>query len=206
MKKQIFYIHGGSSYRNQDDYIHDLTHKKLWSRSDTEPTIKWPSTLRAALGEGYQVFSPSMPNSDNSQYEEWKIWFERHFEFLHDDLTLVCWSQGGMFIMRYLSEHETPFSIKALFILAAPVDYYVSEDSKEDGGYFYATPEKIPAITEKVGEVHILHSTDDFVVPYEHAEKLAAALPAATLHTFTDKNHFLVPELPELIDLIKKVS
>ena len=206
MKQQVFYIHGGSSYREYDDYLYDLTHKELWSKSDEESAKKWPATLRTELGDRYQVFTPSMPNSANSKYEEWAIWFERHFEFLDGDVILVGWSQGGMFLLRYLTENKLPFGVKALFILSAPLDYYVSAESKEDGGYFYADPDKIPLLAERIGQIHILHSKDDFVVPYEHAERLAAALPEATLHTFEDKNHFLVPELPELIDLIKKVS
>jgi pimeloyl-ACP methyl ester carboxylesterase len=48
-----------------------------------------------------------------------------------------------------------------------------------------------------------MHSTDDFLVPYEHAVALKAALPEAELITFSDKNHFLVPELPELVAYIK---
>lgn len=205
-KQQVFYIHGGSAYTHYEDYIYDLKNQPLRSASDEEKATRWTNTLRSDLGSDYQVFTPSMPGNRNAQYEEWKIWFERHFEYLHNDVILVCWSLGAMFISRYLSEYETPFSVKGLFLLAAPFDYFVTEGCREDGGDFYADVAKVPNIAKRVENIYILHSKDDFVVPYEHALKYKEALPEAELVTFADKNHFLVEELPELVTLIKEVS
>ena len=205
-KQQVFYIHGGSSYSNYEDYIADLKSQPLRSASDEAGVEKWPSTLRSELGSEYQVLMPSFPNSNDSKYEEWKIWFEKHFEYLHDNVVLVCWSQGAMFIAKYLSQNTTPFSIKALFIIAAPFDYFVCEGSKEDGGDFYPDSANVPIIQTKAQNITIMHSNDDFVVPYEHALKYKEALPEAELVTFTDKNHFLVEELPELVERIKRLA
>lgn len=203
-KQQVFYIHGGSAYSKYDDYIEDLKSQPLRNPSDEDVVKKWPSTLRNELGAEYQVFMPSFPNSNNSQYKEWQIWFDKHFEYLADDVVLVCWSQGAMFIVKYLSENDPPFSVKSLFLLAAPFDYFVCEGSKEDGGDFYPDVSKIPQLQEKVQNITIMHSKDDFVVPYKHALKYKAALPEAELVTFEDKNHFLVEELPELVERIKQ--
>lgn len=205
-KQQVFYIHGGSAYSNYKDYLYDLRTQQLRSASDEEKVEKWPKTLRSELGESFQVFTPSFPNSQNSKYEEWKIWFERHFDFLHNELVLVCWSQGAMFITKYLSENKPPFSIKHLFLLAAPFYYFVCDGSREDGGNFYPDSEKIAAINERVEHITIMHSKDDFVVPYEHALKYKEALPGAELVTFVDKNHFLVEELPELLERIRAIE
>lgn len=204
-KQQVFYIHGGSSYSSYEDYLHDLKDQPLRSPSDEDSVKKWPHTLRAELGSDFQVFMPAMPNSENSKYEEWKIWFEKHFEYLEDDLILVCWSQGAMFIARYLSEESVPFTVKALFLLASPFDYYVSEHSREDGGDFYPNVAFVPKIAEKTGSIYLYHSKDDFVVPYEHVSKYKAALPEAEIVSFEDKNHFLITEFPELIHHIKEV-
>ena len=203
--QQIFYIHGGESYSKYEDYLHDLKTKAIWDLPGSESVSRWTKTLRDDLGDAYEVFTPSMPNKQNAQYAEWKIWFERHFEHLHDDIVLVGWSLGGAFLARYLAENETPFSIKQLFLLASPYDYFVSPESKEDGGEFYPDVAKVNNMSGTVGNITILHSKDDFVVPYEHALKYKAALPEATLLTFTDKNHFLVEELPELVELIKQL-
>lgn len=55
-----------------------------------------------------------------------------------------------------------------------------------------------------VSQRAVLHSKDDFLVPYEHVLKLKEHLPEAELITFEDKNHFLVEELLELVELIRK--
>jgi len=201
MKKQVFYIHGGSAYTEYQYFLDDLKNREFRHIPDVAEVKKWPSMLRSSLGSGYQVFMPSMPNSDNAKYEEWKIWFERHRQFLHNELVLVGWSQGGSFLARYMSEHILPVTVKSLILLAAPIT--PGDFGGEDGGDFSPHKAKIPLLQNIAEQIFILHSTDDFVVPYEHALMYKAALPEAELVTFTDKNHFLVAELPELIALIK---
>ncbi len=204
--QQVFFIHGGSAYTEYADFIADLHELPLRSPSNEDEVQKWSKKLRFALGDTFETFTPSMPNSDNAKYEEWKIWFERHFQYLHDGVILIGWSLGGSFLARYLSENETPFKVKALLLLAAPYHRMVVEGEREDGEAFYPQPEKVPSLIEKINVIHILHSKDDFLVPYSHGEAYKAALPKATLHTFEDKNHFLVEQLPELVALVKELD
>ena len=58
--------------------------------------------------------------------------------------------------------------------------------------------------TAIIDEVHVWHSSDDVYVPLHHAERLAAKYPSAITHYFTDRGHFLQPEFPELLAVIKK--
>jgi predicted alpha/beta hydrolase family esterase len=204
MKQQIFYIHGGSSFTNYEAFLISLKTKTVRDLPNEEQIKKWPSTLREELGESYQVFMPGMPNSQNAKYEEWKIWFERHFEYLDDELILVGWSQGGYFLSKYLIENETPFIIKALFLVAAP--YELADFKGEDGGDFVFDTSRVGELAKKAARIVIMHSKDDFCVPYEHSLKYKSSLPEAELVTFEDKNHFLVEELPELVDMIKAIG
>jgi uncharacterized protein len=201
MKQQVFYIHGGDSYSDHDAFLNDLRARIPRDLPSLPKRNKWTETFRADLGDEYEVFMPSMPNSQNAQYEEWKIWFERHFEYLEGEVTLVGWSLGGMFFCKYLIEEVFPLPIKALILGAPPFGPIEEED--EDCGDFVFDTENLHILTEKTKNIVIMHSKDDFVVPYEHALKFKAALPAAELITFEDKNHFLIPEFPELIQKIK---
>jgi len=207
-KQQILYIHGGDAFSNYSNYLEYLKVIDISGLPDEpEPPKRWSKTLREDLGEDYEVFSPSMPNKLNAQYQEWKIWFERYFEYLHDDVVLIGWSLGGMFLAKYLVENDLPFKPKALFLLAAVYgDGSLLDESGEDGGDFLYDVTRLSEIFGKVGSVTIMHSKDDFVVPYEHALKYKAALPEATLLTFEDKNHFLVEEFPELLEKIREVA
>lgn len=205
-KQQVFYIHGGDAFSSYDAFIHELQNREVRNLPGREQLKKWSSTLADDLGEEYEVFTPQMPNAMNAKYKEWKIWFERHFEYLRDDVILIGWSLGAMFFVRYLTEQAVPFSVKHLFILAGAYENIDKGKLKEDGGDFFTDTSIIPTLQSKVQGITILHSNNDFIVSYEHALKYKAALPEAELVTFEDKNHFLVEEFPELLERIREIA
>lgn len=201
MKQQLFYMHGGDAYQTHEAFLEVLKNRPL--RTPFGIVGKsWHQTLREDLEEGFEVLTPLMPNKQNARYEEWKIWFERHFEFIRDDVILLGWSLGGIFFAKYLSENEVPFKVKHLLLLAAP---FSSLDLKDvDCGDFVLDPELVATLHSKVADITIVHSTDDFVVPYDHARIYKQLLPVSSLVTYKDKNHFLVENFPELIALLKR--
>lgn len=202
-KQQVFYIHGGNAFSNYKDFLNYLRTEPIRGLPWEEKTERWTNNLSTDLGENYEVFMPQMPNKMNAKYEEWKIWFERHFVYLRDGIILVGWSQGGYFFARYLTENTLPFKVKALFLLASPL--LPRNNAGEDGADFNFDYDKVVELANKVDKITIFHSKDDPVVPYEDVLKYKAALPEAELVIFEDKNHFLVPELPELVDRIRVI-
>src|SRR3989338_6639445 len=120
MKKQVVFVHGGDSFTKKEDFFQHLRTMPLRSLPGKESPLHWTQTLVADLGEEYDVFMLSMPNKQNADFEEWSIWFERHFEYLRDGVVLVGWSLGGMFLAKYLSEKQTPFTAERLFLFFAP--------------------------------------------------------------------------------------
>ena len=199
MKKQVFYIHGGEAYQTYDDFLKDLRHKPLRSPQGIVP-LMWHQTLREDLGEEYEVFTPQMPNKQNARYQEWKIWFERHFDFLRDEVILLGWSLGGIFLAKYLSENELPFYVDKLILMAAP--FYTAELTDICCGDFVLDPELLALLPQKVGRIVLLHAKDDFVVPYEHVLLYQRIFITASLISFDDKNHFLLEKLPEVVQVI----
>ena len=203
VKKQVFFIHGGESYSDYNAY---LEHLRTVSIEDplAERPKRWKYTLQDELGEAYEVFLPSMPNSQNAKYEEWKIWFERHFTFLHDGVVLIGHSQGGAFLAKYLSENTMPVRVRAAFLVAAPL---MREDfGGEDGGDFLPDPQKLAQGLGVASDVFILHSADDPIVPVAHAEQYRETLPEAHVVLFKDKGHFLLETFPELIEQIRSLD
>ena len=201
MKKQVLYIHGGDSYSDHDAFLDDLRTRIPRDLPDLPKPKKWTETFRDDLGADYEVFMPAMPNSQNAQYEEWKIWFERHFDYLEGEVVLVGWSLGGMFLCKYLIEEEFLYPIKGLVLMAPPFE--AIEGEADDCEEFAFDTDDLGILAQKVPKITFFHSQDDFVVPYEHALKYQAALPQSELVTFTDKNHFLIAEFPELISKIR---
>lgn len=197
---QVLFVHGGEAFANTEDYYEYLRTK------DCDPFstfTKWKDTFPELLAQfGCESFFPEMPNKYNSDYEAWKIWFERHFEFLTDEkIILVGGSLGGIFLVKYLSENKMPKNIAQLHLISAPFG-----DVKETGDVvvsFAFNPENLKNI--KADKIFLYHSKDDPVVPFSHAEKFMQYLDAE-LFVFEDKGHFQVEEFPELLANIKKLA
>lgn len=205
-KQQIFYIHGGDAFSDYGRFLEHLHTTPIRNLPGAEETKFWTKSLSENLGESFEVFKPSMPNSSNAKYEEWKIWFERHFEYLHNDIILVGWSLGGYFLAKYLVENETPFRIKALFLLAPLFENDESDIGGDDGGDFAFDVKRAGELANRAQNITIMCSKDDFVVPYQHSLKFKDALPGAELVVFEDKNHFLMEEFPELLKKIRQFA
>jgi len=203
MKQQVFYIHGGEGFLNHEDFLERLRTQALWHlpTSNSFVSKKWTDSLADDLGADFEVVAPAMPNKQNAKFEEWKIWFERHFEYLHDDAILIGYSLGAMFLVKYLANYDLPFVPKKVFLMAGA--YEVPGFVDDSCGDFLIAPEKVATIQEKLKNIVIFHSKDDFVVPFAHGEALAKALPEAKFVVFENKNHFLIEEFPELLAEIR---
>jgi predicted alpha/beta hydrolase family esterase len=103
MKKQVIVIHGANSFDSYDEYINYLKNREVTVESFLS-WRGWKDNLADELGSDFEVFAPRMPNKDNAKYAEWKIWFERIFPYIQEDVVLVGHSMGGIFLVKYLSK------------------------------------------------------------------------------------------------------
>ena len=195
MKKQIILIHGGDSFKTYDEYINSL---KNWEVSIEKFHLRhdWKTTLQQMLGDNYDVFSPQMPNKSNAKYKEWKIWFERMFPFINNDIILIGHSLGGMFLVKYLSENKFPKKIKSLHLVAPP------HNKTADIGDF-RIPESLLKVVRQAVNIFLYQSKDDLVVPFSELAEFEKQLPNAKVQIFKNRGHFNQDEFPELITNIK---
>lgn len=202
MKRQVVTIGGGDSFSKREDF---LVYLKIVPLHDPQGQAKsgWRKRLVETL-PAFEVFTLAMPNVENAKYEEWKIWFERHRSSFKDDVILLGHSLGGMFLAKYIIENDLPFSIKSLFLMAAPCGYY-DDVSGNDCNSFAFESLALKNLSQKVGDIQIWHSEDDFVVPYGHALEFIKNLPEAKLVSFMDRNHFLQETFPELVEEIERL-
>jgi predicted alpha/beta hydrolase family esterase len=135
-----------------------------------------------------------MPSKRNAKYIEWKIWFEKFFPFLKDDIILIGHSLGAIFLTKYLAENLLPSSIVQLHLVAGVFGC--------DGGFDILG--KLDSIEKQCNQIFIYHSKDDFVVDFEDGKKYAQALPGAKFLIFEDKGHFLQSDFLELVENIEK--
>ncbi|HEU0266727.1 MAG TPA: alpha/beta hydrolase [Candidatus Saccharimonadaceae bacterium] len=197
--KQVLIIHGGDSFDSYKQYLESLK-----SRMIDYERIKYHTNWRTWIAEKMpevDVLLPTFPNSSNAVYDEWKIFFEKIVPFLGDDVQLVGHSLGAMFLAKYLHSHVLPIKARRIILLAAQHDN-VHEVEVGDIGSFKV--ESAEGVEQSTDEVHLFHSHDDPVVPYESLKHIKTNLPTATVHSFSDRGHFLDPTFPELLELLQK--
>jgi len=199
MKQQVLVIHGGDTWKSKDDYLDFLRSVPINLEKLTRPG--WKENLRPDLGNDFEVILPTMPNKYDARYEEWVIIFEKLFQFLRDDVILIGHSMGGCFLVKYLTENDFPYKIKATYLVAAPY----TDNKPEYELLSFSLPEDLKHFEEQSGAITIYQSEDDPLVPKSDAENYKSVFPNADLQLLTNRGHFGQEHFPELVDSIKKV-
>lgn len=199
MKQQILVIHGGTTFDTYEEYISylkskEMTIDRLKYRQD------WKDGLGEELGENYEVLSPRMPNGTNARYEEWEIWLERMIPVLDNNLILIGHSLGGIFLAKYLAENVFAKKIKATILVAPPFDAANGETLSD-----FKLPAALTKLAEQGGQIYLVQSKDDPVVPFTEQGKYQKALPNAKTLILETSGHFKQESFPELVGLIKKL-
>lgn len=199
-KQQLIFIHGGETFDHYNDYVYFL--ESCTYNPYEEKEKRWKDSLGEKLGDDYLVISPLMPSKYNAKYIEWKLWFEKIFQYLEGNTILVGHSLGGIFIAKYLSENHFPNKILATYLIAAPYDEKDSEYSLAD----FILPESLKLLEKQGGKICLYHSKDDPIVPFLDLEKYSNALPDSQKIVFDDRGHFLQAAFPELIDHLQGLN
>lgn len=198
-KRQVIFIHGGETFDSLEAYIQYLKNCEYDPYERKEK--RWKDTLEEKLGDRYVVIAPEMPTKYNAKYNEWKIWFQKVFRYLNDNVILVGHSLGGIFLAKYLSEENFPSKILATYLIAAPYDDKDSDASLGD----FVLPESLSRFEKQGGKIFLYHSEDDPIVPFVDVEKYSSALKSALTRVFHNRGHFLQEAFPELVDSVKMI-
>lgn len=197
-KKQAVIIHGGNTFRTNDEFLKYLQNKELDFESLRSPTNDWKRNLAEDLGDGFEVLRPHLPNGHNAQYAAWKIWFEKIIPYLNKDIVLIGHSLGGIFLVKYLAENNVPKTIRAVYLVGAPFNNEDGEMTDE-----FNPPKSLEAFEKQCGSITLYHSKDDPIVPFENFEKYKTKLTTAHFVEYADRKHFFDEHFPELVEDIK---
>lgn len=200
MKHQVIAIHGGTSFNTHKQYISFLRTREL-TKEALRHCDDWRSSLAAELGDAFEVLVPKMPNGTNAHYAEWCIWLERCMKFIEDDAVLIGHSLGGIFLVKYISEHAFPRRIKAVILVSAPYDQTLTAEFLTD----FSLPKSLDGFSRQVRELYLVYSKDDPVVSIEEQNKYMRALPCAHVLQLDNWGHFQQQHFPELIELIRSL-
>ena len=203
MKKQIIFIRGGECFEKQEDFYKFLSIAPIDPYE--EKRIHWRDRVIEAISDRYDPVVPNMPVRENSDYIAWKIWFERHLDFIYDENPIfVGTSLGGTFLLKYFSENGFSKKISQLHLVAPCVTNEGQELEKLSSFEFDVT--LINKILDFCEDIHLWHSKDDTNVPIRNSEIVKENLPNAIFHIFDNLGHFQVESFPEMIEAINKAK
>lgn len=195
---QVIVIHGGDSFLTYRAYLRFLKTVPV-SRQSWLPSRGWKANLPTDLGRGYEVLQPRMPNAMNAHYREWVIWLRRMLPFVKRNAILIGHSQGGLFLVKYLSEHAWPKPIGGLFLVAPP------HNSTKGVGDFRITG-SLRRIRQQCKHITFIYSRDDTTVPIREMKKYQPELPEAEYVVFEKRGHFRMEHFPELVRRIRHLK
>jgi predicted alpha/beta hydrolase family esterase len=198
-KSQIFFIHGGMTFKNKKDYLNYLKTKKV----SIKKKVYWSGEdFDKHLGKNFEIIRPKMPLQDNAKYEEWKIYFERYFSHLKNNIILIGSSLGGIFLAKYLSENKFPRKILSVYLVCPPFDDTTPTEDLVGG---FKLKSDLSLIKKNCKNITLMFSKDDDVVPVSHAKKYQNKLKDARIIIYKSKNgHFKISKFPEIIKFIKE--
>lgn len=197
-KTQIFMIHGGMTFKNRKDYFKWLKSRVV----SIEKSKRWTDDLENKLSKNFDVIRPRMPLSENSMYEDWKIFFELHIPFIKNNVIFIGNSLGSIFLAKYLSEHKFPKKILATYLVCPPFDDTCFDEDLVNG---FELKKDLSLLEKNSKNLTLMFSEDDDDVPIDHARKYGEKLKNAKIIIYKSKNgHFNVSTFPEIIKMIKE--
>ena len=183
MVRQLLFIQGGGAC------VHDEWDDKL------------VESLRDSLGPDWDVRYPRMPSEENPGYAAWKPAILGEIAGLEDGAIVVSHSVSAPILVNALAECPPDKPLGALILVSPP---FVGEGGWP--GEEYATPADLGARLPKDVPVHVFQGDADDTVPPAHADLYARAIPQASIHRLSGRDHQLNNDLQEVGNLIKRMS
>lgn len=144
-------------------------------------------SLQRALGAGYRVMYPHMPDEDDPQYGPWAAQLAAELAALDEDAIVVGHSVGGAVLLRHLSEAKIDKPLAGIFVVAAP--YWGAEE------YEAHLPAGLP--------LFLYHGRDDEIIPFAHLAQFAEKFPQAVVREVAGCGHQFNNDLSAVADDIK---
>jgi pimeloyl-ACP methyl ester carboxylesterase len=179
--RQLLFIQGGGAG------VHDEWDDKL------------VASLKHALGAGWDVRYPRMPDEDDPKYAAWKPAIEREIAQLDDGAVVVGHSIGATILVNVLAGADC--RIGALILVSAP---FVGEGGWP--GEEFSTPADLGARLSEGVPVHLFQGDADETAPPAHADLYARAMPQAQVHRLPGRDHQLGNDLSEVAAVIKSLA
>jgi predicted alpha/beta hydrolase family esterase len=183
MTAQILFVQGGGAVGTHDEWDARLV-----------------ESLERALGAGYAIRYPLMPDEGDPHYAIWKAALLEQFATLDDGAILVGHSIGGTILINTLAEEALGWRPAGIFLIATP---FVGEggwpsDEIPPRQFSDRLPPGVP--------VFLYQGSADAIVSPAHAGLYAKAIPQAVVRTLAGADHQLDEDLSAVAADIRAIA
>lgn len=201
-KETIIFISGGNTFSSREKALEYYKNSEI----DEKTYKSWKDWLAWTLEDKYDFIFPKFADRGNSDYEIWKIIFEKYLEKIeNNNVIIVAHSLGTILILKYLSENVFQKNIKTLHLVAPIIaDEFQPENDVEQTGTFTFDYQNISKLKDKFENLHLWHSEDDTICLIKNSEFILKNILEANFHKFTNRGHFFQSTFLELFDELRK--
>ena len=161
---------------------------------------KLVESLRQALGDGYEVRYPRMPDEADPNYSRWSAAIGRELGDLDDGAVVIGHSLGAPILVSTLAEQPPATALGAIVLISAP---FVG-----DGGWpgeEFELGNDLGARLPSAVPVLVFHGLQDETAPPAHADLYARAIGQARVHRLPGRDHQLNDDLSEVAEAIRLI-
>lgn len=139
-----------------------------------------------------------LPNTNFPNLNEWINYLKNHIE-INENTYLICHSLGCISALKYIDKYNLT-KIKGIYLVSG-FDQVLPLFPQLNS--FTNTKINYQKVIEKINLRYVISSYDDELVPFELSKKLAENISAKFIE-LNNYGHFLVEQVQEIYDLIKK--
>ena len=183
MLKQVLFVQGAG------EAVHDEWDDKL------------VRSLERALGDGYSILYPRMPNEADPHYWAWKTALLGQIDKLEDGAILIGHSVGGTILIHLLAEEPPKQRLGAISLIGAPFigeGGWPSDEMEARRDFAERLPAGVP--------VFLYHGTADDIVPFGHLALYAKTIPRAVVRSLPGRGHQIENDLSDVARDIRSLS
>jgi len=168
---------------------------------NANPEMNFHPWLRDELHQaGFEVLAPELPFSGEPDLFEWLKAMEEQVGRIDSEDIILGHSLGAVMALRYLEGAEMTGTPRAVILVAAPWTH-----KRPEMRSFFTHELDADVLMWKASDFIIVHSKDDDLVPFDHAEKYRDILKGKLLER-DKEGHYMGEKYPILLQLIKKLA
>ena len=170
-----------------------------WKNREFYPG-NWEHWLQFRIEKDHDIIMqiPKFPHAHSMlmKYGEWERIMD--FQDINSETILIGHSAGGGFILKYMAKHPE-FKVRKI-VLVAP---WIDPDSFQPNDFYKDFDLNDSIVNQTKYGIDMMVSSDDMPDIVASTNKIMKDIPSIRLHNFEDRGHFIEPELPEILDIIK---